>query len=101
MSSVKFYTQRTVNGGKGLDSIQEVIARLKKMTTNKKSAYYKHLQAGRVQVHFISGSYTPKWDIVVLYEHDPEGLSSCGNCSESYLDLDNDYLCDTCRSLTD
>lgn len=98
--NIKFYTQKTVQKGKGLTSEEAVYARLKEILANKNSAYHKHLKEGRLQVHKISGSYEARWDLVVITPLEPGGNAVCGNCNVSFFNLGDDYLCDICRELT-
>jgi hypothetical protein len=95
--SVKFYEQRTVQKGKGLPSMERVTKRLLEIKNNKQSAYHKPFLAGQIQVHQVMGSTRPRWDIIQVRPVTPPGSAICGECSEQYFNLNDDYLCEECR----
>lgn len=101
---VTFYDQRPVSKGKGL-TLHAVKERLKDISENKKSTYYKGFHEGRIQVHRVADKtyHAKKGDVKYnIYEVraiEVEGFTiECGECEQSFMNFTKDYLCPDCRA---
>lgn len=97
---MKAFTIKTVHSGK-CHTVDQVKKRLQGIATNTKSAYYKAYQEGRLQVHYLASKqsrHTAKYQIVMVEDYVLPGTSECGECGKTYFGVEDDYLCEECRS---
>lgn len=88
----------TVQKGSELPNLTAVKKRLLEIRDNPKSKYHKHLLRGEIEVHRDPLRRTRgQYDIRVVEPEQFDGLTPCGNCENSFFDIDGDYLCPSCR----
>jgi hypothetical protein len=101
-TAVRAFETRTVQKGRMLPDVEAVKKRLKEIRDNPKSSYHQAYKNGDLAV--LRSKYKTKrtttevqYDIVEIV---PLTLADagCGNCGAGYLNLEDDYLCPSCRS---